>query len=247
MKLETKAITLALFSLIIMGTLATITAAVNSPGTIAVDNSGRRAQSLNGQSVPAQAGNVSQLTIDDTRITAHWQGYYGTVQGTIKLDDAGNNTLFDWQLADPSGEVYASNSSSISWENITCVNMTGSSNTGSRSSINRSIIEPAFNITSSEMDGLDETFNYTFGGEFAVSWTTIDSSFNCPMAYMYVNNVSQQSKFKEIAMTDNTSVVFAALLEHNSQGYSARNFDFEMIVPTSSLVGTDYYMYVELS
>jgi hypothetical protein len=221
--------------------------AVNSPSIISVTESGRRVMTQQGSSVPAQAGNVSNILIDDMRITTHWQGYYGTVTGTISLADAKNNTLFNWQLADPSGEIYATNSSFISWTNITCMNLSGSAESGSRSVLNTSIVETAFNITPSEMDGINETFNYTYSSVFSVGAFQFDSTSNCPMAYTYIGNVSQQGSFLEVLMTDNTSVILTSLLEHNREGFNGQSLDFQMLVPTSSDSGTDYYMFVELN
>ena len=225
-------------------------AAPEGPGAITVNQSGRRSQTTDsGLAVPAQAGNVSQLIINDTRTTTHWQGYYGRITGTIKLDDAKNETLFDWQLANPVGEVYASNFSTVSWANITCVNFTSNiSGSGTRSKLNASILEDAFNISYTETDGINETFNWTYASSFAVGSTTIDSTYNCPLVYTYVNNASQQAKFKEVLLTDNVSAVFTSLLEQDQVGFEGSQWDFQMLVPENSGGGTtDFYFFVELS
>ena len=44
-------------------------------------------------SIEAEAGNITELTIDDRRTTQAWQGYYGNITGTITLDDANNYTM----------------------------------------------------------------------------------------------------------------------------------------------------------
>ena len=64
-----------------------------------------------GAIVQTQSGNMTSLGINSTKITLRWQGFYGNVTGTITLDDASNNTLYNWQLASPQGEIYASNGS----------------------------------------------------------------------------------------------------------------------------------------
>jgi hypothetical protein len=68
----------------------------------------------------AYAGNVTELIIDSLIISNGWQGYFGNVTGTITLDDANNNTMYDWVLANPSGEVYASISQVSDWDAVAC-------------------------------------------------------------------------------------------------------------------------------
>ena len=69
-------------------------------------NSERRLAARNDSEV-AYAGNITELNIVGTTITQTWQGFVGNVSGTITLDDSENNTLINWSLGDPEGEVYA--------------------------------------------------------------------------------------------------------------------------------------------
>jgi len=227
-------------------------AAQNEPGppdNLTVNDSSRRAESVTGFAVPAQAGNVSQLVINDTRVTTHWQGYYGRITGTITLDNGKNDTLFDWQLTNPVGEIFASNSSSVNWGNITCVNLTSNiSGSGTRSKLNASILEDTFNISYTDADGINETFNYTFTDSLTVGEKIIDSSNNCPLVYLYRNNAPQQADFQEVLLTDNTSVIFTAPLENDLTGFEGSPWDFQMIVPENRASGTtNFYFFVELS
>lgn len=249
------AITALVMLLAAMGNLiagAISAAAQNEPGppdNVTVNASSRRVESVQGFTVPAQAGNVSQLIINDTRVTTHWQGYYGRITGVITLDDGKNNTLFDWQLTNPVGEIFASNSSSVNWGNITCVNLTSNiSGSGTRSKLNASILEDTFNISYTDADGINETFNYTFTDSLTVGETIIASSYNCPLVYLYTNNAAQQADFQEVLLTDNTSVIFTAPLENDLSGFEGSPWDFQMIVPENRAAGTtDYYLFVELS
>ncbi|MBI3027273.1 hypothetical protein HYY70_04100 [Candidatus Woesearchaeota archaeon] len=72
------------------------------PDTITIAGSGRRTNNSGSLSLQAQAGNVTALVISSVRATQAWQGYYGNITGTIALDDANNNTLYDWSLPNPS-------------------------------------------------------------------------------------------------------------------------------------------------
>jgi hypothetical protein len=232
---------------VIMLLAAVTVTAVNSPESVTVNASSHRSLSSAGVAVPAQAGNVSQLIINDTRVTSHWQGYYGLISGTITLDDAAANTIFDWRLASPLGEVYFANASSVTWSNITCINLNISKTVGGMSKLDTTILEGAFNISSSDADGINDTFNWTYASSFSVGAITIDSTYNCPMVYTYVNNLSQQSRFKEVALTDNVSAVFTTLLERDQVGFDGGSYDFQSIVPVNSAGISTYYVYVELS
>src|SRR3989344_2131805 len=44
-------------------------------------------------SVPAQAGNVSELNIFGYSTTQTWQGYFGNVTGAIKLADSSGSVI----------------------------------------------------------------------------------------------------------------------------------------------------------
>ncbi|MEA2037345.1 MAG: hypothetical protein U9O94_07580, partial [Nanoarchaeota archaeon] len=86
------------------------------------------------QAVSAQAGNVTQLTINTTILTKRWQGYYGNITGKMTLSDASGYTLYDWSYdkdLSVTGEIYAANKSITSWANVLCVNLTGNGSIGS--------------------------------------------------------------------------------------------------------------------
>src|SRR3989344_4065751 len=101
--------------------------------------------------VQAEAGNITQLNITATVQTQTWQGYYGSVTGTITLDDADSNTLYDWVLVEPQGEIYASNGSTVTWANIKCVNYTAYGNDTEK--INLTILETMYGLDVDDMDG----------------------------------------------------------------------------------------------
>ncbi len=204
--------------------------------------------------VQAQAGNVTSLTITATRITQRWQGYYGNITGAVTLDDASNNTLYRWDIPSPEGEIYASNGSNVNWNNIDCINFT----------TNTSVLQ--YNISDlnsfvglgspdeqAQPDSVNSTFNQTYGNDgstFTVGTRTINNADNCSMVTLFANDAYQTTNFKEVLLTDNESIIFAALLERDATGFSGSTLDFEMIVGVNGTkAGTTrpYYFYVELS
>ncbi len=193
----------------------------------------------------ANAGNVTYMTLYGYTVTQSWQGYYGNVSGTIQLADNLDKVLYNWSLANPEGEVYASeNGTGIDWGNIACWDMA-----------NNETLETWFNISNDDVDGLNETFSddnthedfYTAGTHFAPG--------TCTTAYLF-NNTGYQgaNTWEEVILTDGSDVVqtiFTSLIEEGGAvGFDGNNYDFQMIVLEDGH-GTDtdyrdYYFYVEL-
>jgi len=228
------------------------TAEPEPPDTLTVISNERRPDEGSSRIVQAQAGNVSAMQIDDIRTTRYWQGYYGNVTGTITLDDALNNTLYSWDLSQPEGEVYASNGSSVTWTDVSCLNW--SSPVPDPWNITQ--LESSFHINESDLDGFDETFNKTYSDAtgFKVGGITINNLDNCHMLYTYVDDNMQSTSFQEVLLTDNVSLIFTALLEDSVDGFKtgADPNDFQMLVaedgsPGEETTTTSYYFYVELS
>src|SRR3989344_6931613 len=103
-------LTIIVTLLIEFGFTAVAQTAPQGPGQITKGANDRRSVGIDntthGTVVQAEAGNVTALNINSTRLTSRWQGYYGNITGRVTLDDASNNTLFDWELASPRGEIY---------------------------------------------------------------------------------------------------------------------------------------------
>ena len=220
----------------------------NQRRTIGIDNS------TGGIKVQAQAGNVTALSINSTRVTNRWQGYYGNISGTITLDDANNNTLYNWQLASPEGEIYASNGSAdgaVSWANVFCFNYTNNLSAGQArvQRFNGTDIENMIGAGMGDRDNHNATFNSTFSSSFKIGSTTINAQSGCMQVTLFVNDNHQTADFAEVLLTDNNSIVYTALLEQNAIGFQGAPVDFQMIVGENGDIATasNYYFFVELS
>ena len=219
------------------------------PEAIATLNTTRRTITASA-SVKAQAGNVSELSINATTITQGWQGYYGNITGTIVLDDALNNSMYTWDLADPEGEIYASRNNSINWSsgNIICGDITHIQT--EESNLN-------FNLgTGQDVDGINETFNETTHPAFNVSST----GFTADQCGFTVSTYSDDSYgpryFNETLLYSNSDggLIYTALIvQGGADGFKTGNdnYDFQMLVAEDGHQGdtstTDYYFYVEIS
>jgi len=258
-----------LVSLIVLIILSiNVFAIPQGPSRLGISSSGSYLNESGTFPVQAQAGNVTALKVNFTRSTEAWQGYYGNVTGTITLDDASNFTLYDWALPSPTGEIYASNGSGVTWSNVYCMNLSHKRNnsgiegeTGSATTfykINMSQIELNYDINVSDLDGLNETFNNTFTDAtgFTVGAITIDVDDGCSLARPYVNELYVDT-WTELLLTDNESLVFTSVLLDNGNSYqpgAGDTADFEMLVLENGHTAagangqiSTYYFYVELA
>ncbi|MEM4260628.1 MAG: hypothetical protein QXG00_05310 [Candidatus Woesearchaeota archaeon] len=202
----------------------------------------------------AIAGNITQLEIGAITSTKSWAGFFGNITGEIFLQDARGFVFYNWTQHEPTGEIYASANSSVTWANIKCFNFTANGS----SEINLTIVEDWFNITSYADDGFDITFPYTSNPSFYVGNVLIGAN-TCPTSYINQNNLSQTTNFPNMLLTDNSSLIFSTLIENSNPanstdkpGYNGINYDFQLIVaedgrsdflnPTTTV----YYFWVEL-
>ncbi len=195
----------------------------------------------------ANAGNVTYMTIYGYTVTQAWQGYYGNISGTVQLADSNDKVLYNWSLANPQGEVYATENGTgqVAWGNIACFDL----------ATNHEALETWFNISYDDVDGINETFSdsKTHEGFYTANHQFIPGQ--CAAAYMFnASGEGYASEFEEVMLTDGSDTVqtiFTSLIEeHGRAGFDGNNYDFEMIVLENGH-GTDiayrnYYFYVEL-
>lgn len=203
------------------------------------------------RSLTAVAGNLSQLSIVTRSQTQHWQGYYGNISGTIVLDDAYNFTMYQWDLAEPQGEVYVVNTTSIDWLTVHCLNYTAGGTThtfqynGSTTTTtlyaNLSILETFYGLSPQDVDGFNETFRLNATGDYKgilSDGITLHNEFyvgtvgihegSCPTTDMYENDSSIGVNFQEVLLTWNhtSSVMFTAIIENDILDNDTDNFGY---------------------
>ena len=134
-------------ALMLVFTLGVALADPNGADPVTTETSTRGAVT-SPQSAQALAGNVTELTVYGGTVTQGWQGYFGNVSGSIVLEDGSGNPMYNWSLASPQGEVFASTNDSIVWSGVKCFNWTE----------NGTALETTMNIDDAS-DGINETFS----------------------------------------------------------------------------------------
>jgi hypothetical protein len=181
------------------------------------------------------------MTLNGTFQNPRWKAFVGNISGSLTLDDSTNQTIYDWDFAIVTGEVYASRSNSVDWGNVDCMD----------NNI-LSAEETAINFDTSKVDSINQTFNDTTHAEFMVAGATMPGS-SCRAIATFTNDarqaVTDTADFQEILLDDDNVAVYATLLENDATGYDGTStFDFQMIVPDDETIGVDttYYFYAEL-
>jgi len=205
----------------------------------------------------ALAGNVTEITVFGYSPTQTWQGYFGNVSGTVQLADANDNVMYNWSLASPEGEIYASREgNTLDWTNIQCFNFTadgtdygvnaddeaGTRGGTSQTGMNLTQLEALYNIVSDDVDGVDETFTLDGSHESGAGlqhdlFYTNNLQFDageCLSTHVFTpNGGTADGTFQEVLLYEPTSdqIVFASILdEEDVAGFDGAYHDFEMLV-----------------
>lgn len=238
--------TLTLLTLLVLSiTLSVNVMAVQPFGASYTELKTERAPMDAASNDSAIAGNVTEMSVTGFSTTQTWQGYFGNVTGTIQLADASDNQMYNWTLASPEGEIYATTDTSVAWANIACFDL----------ATNHAALESLFNILADDVDGINETFSTGNGHDMFYTNNVQFTTGLCPSTSIYDSTgASVDNNFEEVMLTDQSSateVIFAAILdEEDVAGFDGALHDFEMLVLEdghgTDVATTTYYFYVEL-
>ena len=252
----------ALMFLVLLSNISLVLA-VEPFGATVVNLSSERADPDSATSVPAIAGNVTELSVTGFSTTQSWQGYFGNVSGTIQLADSGDNVMYNWSLASPKGEIYASTNDSVTWSYVQCFNFTSDGSYGddtgnaggtSQHGTNLTQLEEMFGIADDDVDGVNETFVLYGSGHNTFYTNNLEfTEGECRNTQVFSSaGVGEDDKFEEVLLYEPStqSVVFASLLNENVFGFDNNPHDFEMLVLENGHLTdtstTPYYFWVEL-
>jgi len=219
-------------------------------------------------------GYIFTITLDSIQQNTRWKAYVGNVTGTLTLDDANDNSIFQWSLTTIAGEVFSTRASgTINWTGINCTwiadgrdnqtddtkNKTSSNRTPEH---NEEIALSHTSVTSKD-DNVTATFANFNHSELTIGGVVIAKN-DCFSVQTFQKDAvqvfddSDNANFTQVILYDGAynrttgNVVYATFIENNEIGYrSDEKYDFQMIVPEDGSTGfvssTPYYFYVELT
>jgi hypothetical protein len=252
MRFNFKLTLMATFVVFLLGlsTVYLASAAPVGPTTI-TDLGSSRYGTPGAANISAIAGNVTELNFNVTFSTTTWQGYFGNITGTIVLGNSNNQSLYDWDLATPRGQVYATRTPAVpTWTAIKCANRTEINNEDTALGVNQSF----------DQDSVNRTFlNTTEFGSFYVGATLINSTavngtgfpIDCFATYLNDQNGDPTSAFSEVVLSDTNNTIYTGIIALPTTGFDGRSHQFQMLVGENGHNGdstaTPYYFYLELS
>jgi hypothetical protein len=209
------------------------------------------------QNIEAEAGNVTQFDVNASSVTRTWQGYFGNITGRIVLGDAANNTIYDWNVANPKGEIYAVRSVTVpAWFDVRCSTSGEVDAEDAALNVNRT-------LGADDKDAVNNTFLDTASaGPGHAPFYTADQSIaqdSCYAAWMHDNTYQASINFEEVLLSDAATVpiIYTGIIAHTinpnaeSTGFDGATHDFEMLVGEdghgTNVATSTYYFYVELN
>jgi|FLOH01.1.fsa_nt_gi hypothetical protein len=233
---------LSLFVVVVMFLLIISNIAMADPvgtGTITPGATSRGSNPGAG-TVVIQGGNVTSLgTIISESITSKWAGFYGTLTGSITLENAAGAVFYNWTQADPEGKVYATRESSTpTWASIDCATLGQVSAEGTTLGL------------ASGADNITNTYCETCGNHsaFAVGSASFAES-ECAYRTNAFNQAGPQSAdWDQILLYEGSHVVYTAIISQNTTGFDGGEYDFQLLVGenASDAATTSMYFYVEI-
>ncbi len=221
--------------------------------------------SINGTISPG--GYIFTLNLNSLQQDTRWKAYVGNVTGTLTLDDADDNTLFQWTLSSVTGEVYATRASgNVNWTGINCTWIYEGSRNATESNRSAEHVENQALSHTNLDDNITATFTKTNHSSLTIGSVIIGKN-QCFSVQTYQRDVAQVfadsdlANFTEVILYDGAfnkttgNVVYVTEMEQDKLGYKSTEtlttYDFQMILPENGAVGftssTAYYFYVELT
>ena len=188
---------------------------------------------INRTNLTAEGGNVTEISVISDVQTTIWQGFYGTISGELVLDDAIENTFYDWTLLESSGEVLATRDVVSDWSTINCTNQT-----------QIYIEEVALAISNSSADSINRTYTNTTHPNFIIGTRTMSG---CRSTLTDSETESQSVFWNVLLNADSDTVVYTAIIDDSTIGFNGTEYDFQLLVPANKTTGqANYQIYIEL-
>ena len=193
-----------------------------------------------GFEVPAEAGTITTIIVDDRTQSSHWAGLFGLVftesgfgeEQSVTLDagDISANT-FVFDCVDPNNgyqEFYASTNDSIDFDNI-------------RAGATDMIDVDFLNLSNTTIDRANNTF--TANVSILVGNTNISG---VPGVYTYVNDAPDSSNafFTGILNESGRLVMVARLYSSSTTSFKGTNVRYQMLLPVPNS-STKYYFFAD--
>ena len=177
-----------------------------------IESTRRDPSILPNRTVEAIAGNITALSLHGMTTTRSWFGVYGNVTGTLVLSNGNNQVMYNWSVANPRGQVYATRAPDeeglIRWNEVRCYNYSivgqayytladfhtelGINGALDQDSVNRTFMHATFDVESNPLAN--------FHSGFYVGTRNIAAN-TCPATSMFDDSGQQNfTKFQQVLL-----------------------------------------------
>jgi hypothetical protein len=210
-------------------------------GADVIQNTTETKNATPADSLDPAGGTFTTIVLNVTSQNLKWKAYIGNVTGVLTLDDEEDYSIFQWDVSEFSGSVFASRNDSITWDNVACA-----------SDINITREDTAMDHTTTADDSINTTFKIKVHKQFWVGTKNIAQS-SCRSAFTWANDTAQtpsvDAPFQEVLLHDGLNMIYTTFIYDDAQGFDFNDYDFQMIVPENGVASnpnTRYYFYMEL-
>lgn len=200
--------------------------------------------STNASSRTDYKGTITTINISTTQQDMKWKAYVGNASGTLVLADAEDFNIYSWSLGSNfQGEIVATRASNPLFTSVSCADVADILNE-----------DTALGHSSSSVDSINRTYNYTRHEGFQIAGNTIADS-TCNSTFAYTNSIlagsSNTSAWQQIVLQDaSNNLLYTTRLETAAAGYNPGvTVQFQLLVPENGSASTPdipYYFYIEL-
>ncbi len=179
-------------------------------------------------SVTIVTGTIYSANLDGQHSTYRWAGVYGNVTGTIILGDSASNILYQWTAIGK--YVYLDDDTTVDWPNLLAATCTD--------------VENVYSF----LTGASDNCANTFTGSASFNSGLIPLTIASTIAASTLNNAST-AVWDTLALKDGTNndVVFVGVAQNPAAyAYNGELANYQVIIPESSTVGTQWNIWIEL-
>jgi hypothetical protein len=192
-----------------------------------------------------EGGDIATLLLVTREQDDNWKAYVGNVSGMLVLQDSANYSIYEWPLATPTGEVYATRTStSVNWATVACA---------TPANVAQEEVEMGHTVANTPTDSINKTFDDEWSDHwgFMAGDTTIGANSCNYSINPWINDTANSvDLFEEVLLYDGTNLLYTSRIQDNLFGYHNNiTYDFQMLVAENASTGasrTNYYFYVEL-
>ena len=174
--------------------------------------------------VSSQGGNVTENNVSSAANTGKWQGFWGTISGSLALGDGADNQFYNW-TGITFQTIYATpNSAGLDWGSLAGL------------STNLDTIDGDYGFITADADSIDNTLSGGTCDAGAITGAAGVTPFGTGAWETCIGEDTAEAGLNRL--------VFGTAIASGA-GFNGDTIDYQLMVPAQA-AGTDYYFFLEI-